>query len=72
MFGQRNLTKEEIEILFLLAIEYFAIFHTKNFFLGNIKPTKLYFNQNYKLTSGTNTLLSLDKDNELDFPKYII
>ena len=64
----RNLSREQKEIIVLLAIEYFSILHTKNFFLGDVKPENLFFSQNYKLTSTTRSLVSLGKNNELEKP----
>ncbi len=56
----------------MLAIEYFANYHQKNFFHGDIKPENLFVSNIFELTSDAGTLLSLEDDDDLDIPKYFI
>jgi hypothetical protein len=61
----------EQEFICLRAIEYYAQYHSKNFFNGNIKPDNVFVREDY-LTSSVGTLLYLGNDHEIDTPRYII
>jgi serine/threonine protein kinase len=58
----KNFNKKEQELIFILAIEYFANYHLKNFFHGDIKPDNILVSKNFELTSDAGTLLSLGDD----------
>ena len=51
----------------ILAIDYFAQYHTKNFFHGDIKPHNIFFDlvgYNIEITSDIGSLLYLGGLNE--------
>ncbi len=54
----------------MLAIEYLANLHTKDFFLGDLKPEILLYTQNYKIASGIGAMVFLGKDIDPDEPKF--
>ncbi len=56
--------KKEQELICLLAIEYFANYHQKNFFHGDIKPENIFVSNIFELTSDAGTLLSLGDDED--------
>ena len=60
-----------MELIFLRIIEYFADYHRRNFFHGDIKPENILFN-NFYVTSDGGTLLDLGENEKLDLPRYII
>jgi hypothetical protein len=48
----------------VLAIEYFANYHKKNFFHGDIKPENIFISNIFELTSDAGTLLFLGDDED--------
>ncbi len=48
----------------MLAIEYFANYHKKNFFHGDIKPENIFISNIFELTSDAGTLLLLGDDQD--------
>ncbi len=48
----------------MLAIEYFANYHKKNFFHGDIKPENIFISNIFELTSDAGTLLFLGDDED--------
>jgi hypothetical protein len=54
-----SFNKKEQELICLLSIEYFAYYHQKNFFNGDIKPENIFVSNIFELTSDAGTLLSL-------------
>ncbi len=64
---------KEQELICVLAIEYFANYHSKNFFHGDIKPENILVSKLFELTSDAGTLLSLGEDlDNKDIPRYLI
>jgi serine/threonine protein kinase len=56
----------------VLAIEYFANYHLKHFFHGDIKLDNIFVSNIFELTSDAGTLLFLGDNDDLDSKKYII
>ena len=53
----------EQEFICVKAIEYFAEYHKRNFFHGDIKPENIFFSFDYDyMTSDAGTLLYLGSD----------
>ena len=50
----------------MLAIEYFANYHLKNFFHGDIKPDNIMISNIFELTSDAGTLLFLGDQKQSD------
>ncbi len=44
------------------AINYFAEYHSKNFFHGDIKPANLFYDKSFLMTSDAGSLLYLGDD----------
>jgi serine/threonine protein kinase len=59
-------------LICVLAIEYFANYHSKNFFHGDIKPENILVSKRFELTSDAGTLLSLGEDLDKNIPRYLI
>jgi predicted unusual protein kinase regulating ubiquinone biosynthesis (AarF/ABC1/UbiB family) len=61
-----DFNEKEKELILVLAIEYFANYHIKNFFHGDIKPDNILVSNIFELTSDAGTLLFLGdyKDSE--------
>lgn len=58
----KGFNKKEQELICVLAIEYFANYHSKKFFHGDIKPDNILVSKIFELTSDAGTLLSLGDD----------
>ena len=55
------------------AIEYFAYYHSKNFFNGDIKPDNLLISNSLdKITSDAGSLLDLETDLAVDNPRFVV
>jgi serine/threonine protein kinase len=63
----------EQEFICIQAICYFADYHIKNFYHGDIKPDNiLIFEDTLRITSDAGTLLYLGDDSAKDDPRYVI
>ena len=63
----------EQDIICIEAICYFADYHIKNFYHGDIKPDNiLIFEYSFRVTSDAGTLLYLGDDSAIDNPRYVI
>jgi hypothetical protein len=56
----------------VLAIEYFANYHLKNFFHGDIKPQNIFLSNIFELTSDAGSLLFLENNDDKDSKNYLI
>ena len=54
-----DFNEKEKELILVLAIEYFANYHLKNFFHGDIKLDNILVSNIFELTSDAGTLLFL-------------
>jgi hypothetical protein len=56
------------------VVDYFAKYHTKNFYHGDIKPDNIFiFDVDYDITSDGGSLLYLgETDLKADDPRFII
>ena len=55
------------------AICYFADYHIKNFYHGDIKPDNIFiYEDTLHVTSDAGTLLYLGDDSPIDNPRYVI
>jgi hypothetical protein len=65
----------EQEFVCVKAIEYFAEYHKRNFFHGDIKPDNLLKKAKalgFDITSDAGTLLDLGVDQPIDTPRFIV
>ena len=63
----------EQDFLCIQAIFYFADYHIKNFYHGDIKPDNILLDGwNFCVTSDAGTLLYLGDDSAIDNPRYVI
>ena len=61
------------DFIIIKAIFYFADYHIKNFYHGDIKPDNiLIFEYFFRVTSDAGTLLYLGDDSAIDNPRYVI
>ena len=63
----------EQEFICINAISYFADYHIKNFYHGDIKPDNILIGGlGTRVTSDAGTLLYLGDDSAIDNPRYVI
>ena len=63
----------EQDFIFINSIFYFADYHIKNFYHGDIKPDNiLIYGNTLRVTSDAGTLLYLGEDSAIDNPRYVI
>jgi serine/threonine protein kinase len=63
----------EQDFICVQAICYFADYHIKNFYHGDIKPENiLFYGTSLRVTSDAGTLLYLGDDSAIDNPRYVI
>jgi serine/threonine protein kinase len=63
----------EQDFLCIQAIFYFADYHIKNFYHGDIKPDNIFiYEDTLHVTSDAGTLLYLGDDSAIDNPRYVI
>ena len=60
-------------LICIKAIGYFAEYHRKNFFHGDIKPDNIFIYSIFEeITSDSGTLLDVGNDLPIDYPQYIV
>jgi serine/threonine protein kinase len=63
----------EQEFICIKVIYYFADYHIKNFYHGDIKPDNILIGGlGTRVTSDAGTLLYLGDDSAIDNPRYVI
>ena len=66
----------EQDYICIIAICYFADYHIKNFYHGDIKPDNILIYADLEIrlgvTSDAGTLLYLGDDSAIDIPRYVI
>ena len=62
----------EQDFICIQAICYFADYHIKNFYHGDIKPDNIFIYSDLSVTSDAGTLLYLGDDSAIDNPRYVI